>query len=89
MSITSERTQELIKEYGSKSENTGASDVQVAILTDRINNITAHLKDNKKDHAGRRGLLGLVSKRRKLLSYIKKRDSKQYLDLIGKLGIRK
>ncbi|MBC8196629.1 MAG: 30S ribosomal protein S15 [Candidatus Marinimicrobia bacterium] len=89
MSITSERTQELIKEYGSKSENTGASDVQVAILTDRINNITAHLKDNKKDHAGRRGLLGLVSKRRKLLSYIKKRDSKQYVDLIGKLGIRK
>jgi len=89
MSITSERTQELIKEYGSKSENTGASDVQVAILTDRINNITAHLKDNKKDHVGRRGLLGLVSKRRKLLSYIKKRDSKQYVDLIGKLGIRK
>jgi small subunit ribosomal protein S15 len=89
MSITSERTQELIKEYGSKSENTGSSEVQVAILTDRINNITAHLKDNKKDHAGRRGLLGLVSKRRRLLNYIKKRDSKQYLDLIGKLGIRK
>ena len=89
MSITSERTQELIKEYGSKSENTGSSEVQVAILTDRINNITAHLKDNKKDHAGRRGLLGLVSKRRRLLNYIKKRDSKQYLDLIEKLGIRK
>jgi small subunit ribosomal protein S15 len=89
MSITSERTQELIKEYGSTQENTGTSEVQVAILTDRINNITAHLKDNKKDHAGRRGLLGLVSKRRKLLSYIKKRDSKQYIDLIGKLGIRK
>ena len=89
MSITSERTQELIKEYGSKLENTGSSSVQVAILTDRINNITAHLKNNKKDHAGRRGLLGLVSKRRRLLTYIKKRNSKQYLDLIGKLEIRK
>lgn len=89
MSITSERTQELIKEYGSKSENTGSSEVQVAILTDRINNITDHLKNNKKDHAGRRGLLGLVSKRRRLLNYIKKRDSRQYIDLIEKLGIRK
>ena len=89
MSITSEKTQELIKEFGSKSENTGDSEVQVAILTERINNITEHLKSNKKDHAGRRGLLGLVSKRRRLLSYIKKRDSKAYLDLIGKLGIRK
>ena len=89
MSITSERTQELIKEYGSKVENSGTPEVQVAILNDRINNITAHLKNNKKDHAGRRGLLGLVSKRRRLLNYIKKRDSKQYLDLIGKLGIRK
>ena len=89
MSITSERTQELIKEYGSKSENTGLSEVQVAILTDRINNITVHLKNNKKDHAGRRGLLGLVSKRRRLLNFIKKRDSKQYLNLIEKLGIRK
>jgi len=89
MSITSDRTKELIKEYGSNSENTGSSEVQVAILTDRINNITAHLKNNKKDHAGRRGLLGLVSKRRRLLNYIKKRDSKQYLDIIEKLGIRK
>ena len=89
MSITSERSQELIKEYGSKSENTGSSEVQVAILTDRINNITEHLKNNKKDHAGRRGLLGLVSKRRRLLNYIKKRDSKQYLNLIEKLEIRK
>ena len=89
MSITSERTKELIKEYGSKSENSGSSKVQIAILTDRINNITAHLKNNKKDHAGRRGLLGLVSKRRRLLNYIKKRDSKQYLDIIEKLGIRK
>ena len=89
MSITSERTQELIKEYGNKLENTGSSKVQVSILTDRINNITAHLKNNKKDHAGRRGLLGLVSRRRRLLNYIKKRDSKQYLDLIEKLEIRK
>ena len=89
MSITIERKKELIKEYGIKSENTGSSEVQIAILTDRINNITAHLKNNKKDHAGRRGLLGLVSKRRRLLNYIKKRNSKQYIDLIGKLGIRK
>ncbi|MAJ44118.1 MAG: 30S ribosomal protein S15 [Candidatus Marinimicrobia bacterium] len=89
MSITSEKTQELIKEFGSKSENTGDSEVQVAILTERINNITEHLKLNKKDHAGRRGLLGLVSKRRRLLSYIKKRDSKVYIEIIEKLGIRK
>tara|TARA_B100001029_G_C14978953_1_gene404797 strand:+ start:590 stop:859 length:270 start_codon:yes stop_codon:yes gene_type:complete len=89
MSITSERTQELIKEYGSKSENTGDSKAQVAILTERINNITEHLKSNKKDHAGRRGLLGLVSKRRRLLSYIKRRDSKAYIEIISKLGIRK
>ena len=89
MSITIERTQELIKEYGGKSENSGSSEVQVAILTDRINNITEHLKNNKKDHAGRRGLLGLVSKRRRLLNYIKKRDSKRYLNLIEKLEIRK
>lgn len=89
MSITSERTQELIKEYGDGTVNTGDSEVQVAILTERINNITAHLKTNKKDHAGRRGLLGLVSKRRRLLNYIKRRDSKVYLNLIEKLGIRK
>ena len=89
MSITIENKKKLVKEFGDKHENTGAPEVQVAILTERINNITEHLKSNKKDHAGRRGLLGLVSKRRRLLSYIKKRDSKNYIAIIEKLGIRK
>ena len=89
MSITIENKKKLVKEFGDNHENTGASEVQVAILTERINNITEHLKSNKKDHAGRRGLLGLVSKRRRLLSYIKKRDSKNYIAIIEKLGIRK
>ena len=89
MSITSERTQELIKEYGSKVENSGTSEVQVAILTDRINNITAHLKNNKKDNSSRRGLLLLVSKRRKLLKYFKRSELEAYKQLIDKLKIRK
>jgi len=89
MSITIENKKKLVKEFGDNNENTGAPEVQVAILTERINNITEHLKSNKKDHAGRRGLLGLVSKRRRLLSYIKKRDSKNYIAIIEKLGIRK
>ena len=89
MSITIENKKKLVKEFGDNQKNTGAPEVQVAILTERINNITEHLKSNKKDHAGRRGLLGLVSKRRRLLSYIKKRDSKNYIAIIEKLGIRK
>lgn len=89
MSVTTEQTTKLIKEYGNDEKNSGASAVQVAIMTERINRITDHLKNNKKDHSGRRGLLSLVSKRRRLLSYIKKNNTGDYLELIKKLGIRK
>ena len=89
MSVTTEQTTKLIKEYGNDEKNSGASAVQVAIMTERINRITDHLKNNKKDHSGRRGLLSLVSKRRRLLNYIKKNNTGDYLALIKKLGIRK
>ena len=89
MSVTSEQTKKLIKKYGNDENDSGSTAAQVAIMTERINNITDHLKNNKKDHAGRRGLLGLVSKRRKLLKYIRKNNSGDYLTLIEKLGIRK
>lgn len=89
MSVTSEQTKKLIKEFGNDENDSGSSVAQVAIMTERINNITGHLKNNKKDHAGRRGLLSLVSKRRKLLKYIRKNNSSEYLTLIEKLGIRK
>ncbi len=89
MSVTTEQTTKLIKEYGNDEKNSGASAVQVAIMTERINRITDHLKNNKKDHSGRRGLLSLVSKRRRLLNYIKKNNTGDYLELIKKLGIRK
>ena len=89
MSVTTEQTTKLIKEYGNDEKNSGESAVQVAIMTERINRITDHLKNNKKDHSGRRGLLSLVSKRRRLLNYIKKNNTGDYLELIKKLGIRK
>ncbi len=89
MSISKERTQELIKEYNSNNLNTGKTEGQIAILTERINNITDHLKTNKKDNSSRRGLIILVSKRRKLLNYMKKNNKTNYKPLIEKLGIRK
>ena len=79
----------MFKKYGNDENDSGSTAAQVAIMTERINNITDHLKNNKKDHAGRRGLLGLVSKRRKLLKYIRKNNTGDYLTLIEKLGIRK
>ena len=89
MSITTERKAELIQTHARSSGDTGSAEVQVAILSERIANLTEHFKMHKKDHGSRRGLLMLVSKRRSLLDYLKKTDSDRYRDVIGKLGIRK
>ena len=89
MTITKEKVAELTKTYGSNETDTGSASVQVAILTTRINALTAHLKEHKKDNHSRRGLLAMVSKRRKLLDYIKAKNPQQYLDLIASLEIRK
>lgn len=89
MSISPERKQELISEYGSKSGDTGSPEVQVAILTERITNLTEHFKTHKKDNHSRRGLLKLVSQRRRLLDYVKRGNEKRYQELIGRLGIRR
>ncbi|MCL2889103.1 MAG: 30S ribosomal protein S15 [Eggerthellaceae bacterium] len=87
-SITKERTQELIKEYGKDENDSGSAEVQVAILSERIRNLTEHLKTHKKDHHTRRGLLMLVGKRRRLLVYIKNRNVEDYRSLIKRVGIR-
>ena len=87
-SISKERTAELIAEYGKNAQDSGSAEVQVAILTERIRNLTEHLKEHPKDHHTRRGLLMLVGKRRRLLVYIKNRDILEYRELIKKLGIR-
>ena len=89
MSITKERVEELVMEFGGDDKNTGSPEVQIAIITDKIRNITEHLKVNKKDNSGRRGLIILVSRRRKLLNYIKKSSVTQYKAIIEKLKIRK
>ena len=87
-SISKERTAELIAEYGKNAQDSGSAEVQVAILTERIRNLTEHLKEHPKDHHTRRGLLMLVGKRRRLLVYIKNRDILEHRELIKKLGIR-
>ena len=87
-SISKERTAELMAEYGKNPQDSGSAEVQVAILTERIRNLTEHLKSLPKDHHTRRGLLMLVGKRRRLLVYIKNRDVLEYRELIKKLGIR-
>lgn len=89
MSITPERKAELIKEYATKEGDTGSPEVQIAILTDRINTLTEHFKFNKKDNHSRRGLLKMVSTRRKLLDYTKAKNEDRYKDLIKRLGIRR
>ena len=88
LSITKERTAELIAEYGKDANDSGNVEVQVAILTERIRNLTEHLKVHKKDNHTRRGLMKLIGKRRGLLKYIKKRDIDQYRALVKRLGIR-
>jgi small subunit ribosomal protein S15 len=89
MSITAERKQKLIKEHGRGKEDTGSPEVQVAILTDRIQTLTEHFKTHAKDNHSRRGLLMMVNKRRSLLDYLRREDEQRYADLIAKLGLRK
>lgn len=89
MTITKERKQDLIGEYKLNDEDTGSPEVQIAILTTRINNLTEHMRTHPKDYSTRRGLLGLVSRRRRLLDYVHDIDPQRYLDIIGRLGIRK
>ena len=89
MSITAERKQELLKEYATAQGDTGSPEVQVAILSERIKNLTEHFKDHAKDNHSRRGLLKLVSQRRSLLDYLKKKDAARYQTLIQKLGLRR
>ena len=89
MSITAERKTALIKEHAQGANDTGSPQVQIAILTERINNLTEHFKTHVKDKHSRRGLLALVSQRRSLLDYLKGKDQSGYEQLIGKLGIRK
>ncbi|WP_281407404.1 30S ribosomal protein S15 [Mesorhizobium sp. J18] len=89
MSITAERKQELLKEFATAKDDTGSPEVQVAILSERIKNLTEHFKDHKKDNHSRRGLLKLVSQRRRLLDYLKGKDEGRYQTLIEKLGLRR
>ncbi|WP_457091270.1 30S ribosomal protein S15 [Microvirga sp. P5_D2] len=89
MSITAERKTALVNEFAQKAGDTGSPEVQVAILTERINNLTGHFKTHAKDNHSRRGLLKLVSSRRSLLDYLKKKDESRYRTLIEKLGIRR
>lgn len=87
--ISTEKKQEIIADLGKDKKNTGSPEAQVGILTARIVELTEHLKINKKDHMARRGLLQMVGKRKRLLKYIAENDSKAYLELIKKLGIRR
>jgi small subunit ribosomal protein S15 len=89
MTITKERKTELIGKFRRKQEDTGSPEVQVALLTSRINGLTEHLREHKKDYACRRGLLMLVGRRRRLLDYLKKIDPQRYLDIIRHLELRK
>lgn len=89
MSITTERKKEVIEGFATKKGDTGSPEVQVAILTDRINALTEHFKTHKKDHHSRRGLLVMVGRRRRLLDYLKAKDPQSYTGLIEKLGLRK
>lgn len=89
MSITAERKQQVLADFATTTGDTGSPEVQVAILTERIVNLTEHFKTHKKDHHSRRGLLMMVSRRRRLLDYVKSRDQGRYEHLIKRLGIRK
>ena len=88
LSITKERTAELVREFGANEQDTGRTEVQVAILSERIRNLTEHLKEHKKDNHTRRGLMKLIGKRRGLLKYLKNRDIEGYRALVKRLGIR-
>jgi small subunit ribosomal protein S15 len=88
MALLQERKQEIISEYQVHETDTGSADVQVAILTERINRLSQHLRGNKKDHASRRGLLKMIGQRKRLLAYILKQDQERYRALLTRLGIR-
>ena len=89
MAITKERKTEIIDQFRREPSDTGSPEVQIALLTARINELTEHLRTHKKDHASRRGLLMMVSKRSSLLTYLRNKDRNRYLSLIGRLGLRK
>jgi small subunit ribosomal protein S15 len=89
MSISAERKQALISEYATKAGDTGSTEIQVAILSERIKNLTQHLEGHKKDFHSRRGLLVMVGQRRSLLDYLKRIDASRYESLIGRLGLRR
>lgn len=89
MSITPERKQELVKQYATSAGDTGSPEVQIAILTERITNLTGHFKSHVKDNHSRRGLLKMVSQRRSLLDYVKSKDEARYRSIIEKLNIRR
>lgn len=89
MTITKEKKSEVIGEYKRGANDTGSPEVQIAVLTTRINALTEHMRVHKKDYSTRRGLLAMVSRRRRLLDYVRQIDPQRYLDIIGRLGIRK
>ncbi len=89
MSISLQKKQKLIKDFATNEQDTGSPEVQVAILSERINNLTEHFKTHAKDHHSRRGLLKMVSQRRKLLDYVKGKNQKRYEDIIKRLGLRR
>jgi len=88
MALTQQRKQELISDYQVHETDTGSSDIQIAMLTERINRLSQHLRANQKDHSSRRGLLKLIGQRKRLLSYIQSEDKQRYQALIARLGIR-
>lgn len=89
MALTQERKNEIINEYKTHDSDTGSPEVQIAILTEKINNLNEHLRTHKKDHHSRRGLLKMVGKRRNLLTYLRNKDVTRYRELINKLGLRR
>jgi small subunit ribosomal protein S15 len=89
MALTKEEKQEIVASFGMNSKDTGSTEVQIALLTARIRDLTEHFKSNKKDHASRRGLLKMVGQRRRLLRYLKNTDINKYRDLLVKLNLRK
>ena len=89
MTITKEKKSEVVGEFKQGDDDTGSPEVQIAILTTRINALTEHMRVHKKDYSTRRGLLAMVSRRRRLLAYVRQKDPQRYLDIIGRLGIRK
>ena len=89
MTISVKEKKEIVIDFGKSEKNTGSTEVQVAILTKKINSLSEHFEKNKKDHHSKRGLLGMINNRRKLLKYLKNKNEQKYTDLIKKLGLRK